>query len=378
MKKYLLIASLIVVATSLFYTKVFIPKHTFQTQPVTRGDIEIKVSGIGNIGAKNIYKIGSVFGGKVMEFTLDEGDFIKKGATIAVIDSIDLKAKIAELDATIKKIQSDITSLTIDKKSADVYANYQKKIFTKNRNLYTKKALSELDLIKFQTNYETAKLKVQSLKSKIISLKALQEQVSRSKDGLKERLKRYTIVAPIDGYIVKKYITNFSIINQNQPLLEMVNTKDVWVEAHIDTRKSGAIKIGDSVSIKLRSSQKIYEGVVTMINPINNRVTNEREVDISFKKLPFPFYLEEQARVEIEVGKLTDVVKISSLALNHHNNQEGVWIVLSDNTLAFKPLKVLAKDGERVGVEGINRDAITVIADPKKKSFKEGMKIYHD
>jgi len=378
MKKYLLIVTLLVGGSTLFYNKVYKPKHTFLTQQATLGNFDIKVNGIGNVGAKNIYKIGSVFGGKIFDFEVNEGTFVKKGTTLAQIDSIDLEEKIAELDATLQKIQSDINSLIVDKKSAIISTEYQKSIYQKNKNLFSKRAISELDLKKFFTNFETSKLKIKSLHSKINSFKAQKTQVSQSKVGLEERLKRYTIIAPIDGYVMKKYVTNYTIINSNQPLLELVNPKDVWIEAHIDTRKSGAVKIGDSVDVKLRSSQKIYKATVAMINPINNSVTNEREVDIVFKNLPIPFYLEEQANVEIVTKHLKNILKISTKALRFYEKKEGVWIVQADNTLHFKVLKVLAKDGESIVVEGLNGNEKLAIADAKKKSFKEGMKIYHD
>jgi HlyD family secretion protein len=378
MKKYLIIATLLVGGGALFYNKVYKPKHTFITQEAMQGSIDIEVSGIGNVGSKNIYKIGSVFGGKVLDFDVDEGAFIKKGRVIAHIDSIDLEAKIAELDATLKKIQSDTKSLDVDKKSAKVYAEYQKDIYQKNKNLFAKKAISELDLKKFLTNYETSKLKELSLASKINSLHAQKKQTEQNRKGLQERLERYTIVAPIDGYVMKKYVTNYTIINPNQPLIELVSPKDVWVEAHIDTRKSGAVEIGDSVDIQLRSSETIYKGKVAMINPINNAVTNEREVDVSFDMLPLPFYLEEQASVEIQTDRLNNVVKISSKALSFYNKREGVWVVQADDTIHFKVLEVIAKDGESIAVKGLEGDEKIAIEDPKKKGFKEGMKIYHD
>lgn len=378
MKKYLFMATFLVAAGSFFYTKVFIPKHTFQTELITQGDMKIHVSGIGNVGAKNIYKIGSIFGGKILDFHVDEGDFVKKGTLLAHIDSVDLEAKIAELDATLKKMQSDIASLKIDKKSAAIFAQYQKDIFEKNKKLFLQKAISELELKKFQTNYQTADYKVISLKNKLDSLYAQKVQLTKSQEGLKEKLQRYTIVAPISGYIVKKYVTNYSIVNPNQPLLEIVNPKDVWIEAHIDTRKSGKVKIGDSVKITLRSSDIIYDGKVVMMNPINNSVTNEREVDIAFDNLPLPFFLEEQASVSIQVDYLKEVTKISSKAFDYFQNNSGVWIVDDEDKIHFKILKVLAQDGKFIAVKGISSGEIAAIANPKKKAFKEGMKIYHD
>jgi len=261
MKKYLIYATIVLVLAFGFYKKVFIPKHTFQTLSLQSGSMDIVVNGVGNVDARNVYKIGSIYGGKVIEFSLEEGDFIKKGSLIAKIDSVDLNDKIKELEATISKLDSDIKSLKLDKKSAISNYKYQSEIYKKNEKLYRKKAISQLDFQKYTTNKEVAKLKVDSLDAKISSLYAQKKQLKASLNGLKEKLKRYSVISPIDGYVTKKFISNYSTVMPNQPLVEIVNPKDVWVATYIDTRLSGDIKEGLSATISLRSHKDKLKGI---------------------------------------------------------------------------------------------------------------------
>lgn len=358
-----------------FYNKVYIPKHTYKTVNVSNGDIDIKVSGVGEVDSKELYKIGAIYGGKVLDFTLQEGDFIKKGTQIAKIDSVDLKDKISELVATINKLQNDIDSLKIDKLSAKETASYQNDIFKKNEKLYKKGAISELDFKKFKTDSVTAKLKVSSLDAKVTSLYNQQAQLRASLAGLVERLSRYTIKAPVSGYITKKYISNFAIINPNQTLIDIVNPNDVWVATHIDTRISGDVKIGDKATITLRSSSKKYKGRVVNIKPINNDITYEREIDVVFENLPIPFYLQEQAEVKIITGKLNNVSLIPAKTISFHNKKDGVWIV-EDSKAKFKPLKIITYSKSLVAVENIGKNDSIIVPNPKKKPLSDGMKIY--
>ncbi len=377
MKKYLIYIAIITILGFGFYNKVYVPKHTFQTTKATMGNMSLKVNGVGNVGAKEIYKVGSIYGGKVFSFKVNEGDFIKKGTLLAKIDSVDLSDKIDELDASIKKLQSDIKALNIDKQSAITSYNYQEEIYKKNQRLFKKGAISELDFKKYKTNRDVSKFQVSSISSKIDSLYAQITQIKASSNGLKQRLSRYTILAPIDGYITKKLISNFAIINPNQTLVEIVNHMDVWIETHIDTRISGDVKLGDIAVIKLRSSDIEYKGRVTNIKPINNSVTNEREIDISFENLPIPFYLQEQAIIDIKIKELKDILKVPSSALTVYKENSGVWIV-KDDTINFKPLKILAYDNQGAATKDLSTSDILVIPDPKKKTLKNGMKIYHD
>ena len=377
MKKYIISAIVVSLAGFAIYNKIYIPKHTYNTTNITQGDMAIKVNGVGEVSSKEVYKIGSIYGGKVTNFTVQEGEKIEKGSLIATVDSVDLKDKIKELKATIDKLKNDTISLNIDKKSAEESYSYQKDILKKNQNLYKKGAISELDFKKFQTNATTSKLKAQSIKAKIDSLSSQKTQLEASLSGLKERLSRYTIKAPISGYITKKYTANFAIINPNQTLIDIVDSKDVWVATHIDTRVSGDIKLGDKATITLRSSSKKYSGTVVNIKPINNNITYEREIDVTFDNLPIPFYLQEQAIVDIDIKVLKDITKIPSKALTIYKEKQGVWVV-KNHIVTFKPLNILAYGDKNVATKTITKDEKLVIPNPKKKSLTDGMKIYND
>jgi len=374
MKKTIAIATVLVILGFGAYNKVYIPKHTFSTITIPNGQMDVKVNGVGNVGAKDIYKIGSIYGGKVINLNVNEGDFIKKGTVIAYIDSVDLKDKIAELIASINKLNNDISSLQIDKQSAYATSLYQNEILNKNRSLYKKNAISQLDYEKFKVNAKTSQLKVKSINAKILSLVNQQKQINASLNGLKEKLSRYTIVSPVSGYITKKAISNFQIIMPNQTLIEIVNPKDVWVQTHIDTRISGNVKEGDSAIIKLRSSDTLYKGIVSNIKPINNSVTNEREIDVSFENLPIPFYLEEQAIVDINIKILKNIKKVPSNVITIYKEQTGIWIE-KNKKVTFKPIKILANDGKYSATNDITTTDNIVVPNPKNKPLTNGMKI---
>ena len=377
MKKSIVIIGILAIVGFGFYNKVYIPKHTFEVTQATKGDIDVVVNGIGNVDAQNIYKIGSLYGGQINSFDIKQGQHINKGDLIANINSVDLSNKIDEQKALIQKLQSDINSLKVDKQSAKVNFNYQLELFKKNEKLFKTHSISSLDYQKYLTLKDTAKLKIDTISSKIVSLQNQIKQIQANINGLEKRLSLYKIVAPISGYVTKKLVTNYQIIMPNQTLIEITNPKDVWVATYIDTRQSGKVKIGDKATIKLQSSDKKYDGYVVNINPINNPVTYEREIDVAFKNLPIPFYLQEQAKVNIAINSLKNVIKLPTKALTISNQKDGVW-VLKDEKATFVPLKIITYKNDIVAVSGIDETSKIIIPNPNKKPLTNGMKIYHD
>jgi RND family efflux transporter MFP subunit len=358
----------------LFYKKVYVPNHTFKIITAKKADMNIKIEGVGNVGSEDTYKVSAVFGGRVNDFNISIGQFIKKNRLIAKIDSIDLNKQIKSIKENINVVKASIQSLKADKESAYKDYLYQEDVLKKNTKLYQKKAISELEYKKYLTNRDVAKLKVNSLGEKIVSLQNQIKQSEANIAALEEKLKRYTIKAPVSGYVTKKYISNYDTVGNFQPVIEIVSPKDVWVDTFIDTRISGGVKINDKAVIHLRSGADL-KGYVYKINPVNNAVTNEREIFVKFNKTPVPFYINEQATVNIKTANLKNMNTIPVKAVAFYSQKEGVWI-LKDGKAHFIPVKILAHSGNMVAIE---KSGLKIIMpDPKKKTLKEGMKIYND
>ena len=380
MKSYIKYLILVVVVSIIgvgFYKKVYIPKHTFEIITPSKGNIPFEISGIGNVGAENIYKIGALYGGKMYDFNIQAGDKVEINQTIAKIDSVDLINQIKSQNALIEKLKEDIKALQSDKKSAEVNYQYQLDLFKKNARLYKLHSISNLEYEKYKTQKDTAKLKISTLEANI---KALNKQILQTEEnikGLQKRFKFYTIISPVSGYVTKKIAVNHQILPPNSIIIEVVNPKDVWVQTYIDTRISGDVKIGDEAIIKLRSSNKRYKGKVVNINPVNNPITYEREIDVKFDNLVIPFYMSEQARVWIKIKNLKNIIKIPAKAIVFYQEKEGVWVV-KNNKVFFKHIKIVTRYKNEAGVRGLNIDDKIVIPNLKKAPLKNGMKIYND
>ena len=88
--KYIIIAILVIVGIVLFYKNVYIVKTTYKTLSPKVANLDIKVFGIGNVSAKDIYSITAQTGGKIISILTDEGQWVKKGDLLITIDPVDI------------------------------------------------------------------------------------------------------------------------------------------------------------------------------------------------------------------------------------------------------------------------------------------------
>jgi len=374
--KYLLIILIISAGVVLFYKKVYIPKTTYKTVVSTKGDLSVEVYGIGNVGAKHIYNITAQTGGKILSILTDEGKWVKKGDLLITIDSIDIPTLLEEAKIAVDKARSEnmasqkeIESLFAQKHLAQItyerYAKLKKQSFASKAEY--DKAKADLGVIDAQ---------IAASKAHIASSQMEVTRTQKAVEALEEKLSRYTIYAPNDGYIIVRNAEVAQSVLPSQTILQMVDPKSVWIKTYIDEKISGSVKVGQKATIKLRSQhEKRFSGIVKRIVAQSDAVTQEREVNVAFDTLPIPFYINEQAQVSIASQTYTDVVKVPANALSYYDEKTGVWVE-KERKAHFVPLKILARGHKEVAVSGIDDDTTILIESDNNKPLKEGSSVH--
>jgi len=374
--KYILIAGVIAVAGTLFYNKVYIPKTTYAKVSPTKGDLNVEVFGIGNLGAKKIYSVSAGVSATLLETFSDEGKWVKKGDLLAVFDTVDLPIQLNESKIGVKKAYSEL--IASQKELASLEAQ-------KNLALTTYKRYDKLKKQSFasQSEYDKAKADLKVIEAQIEVTKAhinsAKTEIARAKEAVKaieKKLSKYRVYAPVDGYVIAKKAEVSQTLLLNQTLFDIVNPQDVWVKAYIDEKISANVKVGSPATISLRShAEKKYPAIVKRIVAQSDLVTQEREVDVAFNKLPLPFFINEQAEVYIQTKTYKNVLKIDADALIHLSDASGVW-VLKNSKAHFNRVKVIAIANGEAAVEGLSPQSKLLISDPSKKALKEGMEVH--
>ncbi len=373
--KYLIFIIIISLASVIYYEKVYIPKNTFKTISPSRGELKVTISGIGNVGAKNIYVITAQSGGKILKILTDEGKWVKKGDLLIVMDGVDLIAQLEGANATLQKAKFEVDASVGALKNEQV----QKVLIQKTYNRYEK--LNSLGYVT-KAEYDKAEADLQSINvaittslSHINSSKAEVLHAQKSAEALEIRIEKLKVYSPIDGYVVSRDVEETQDILPTTTILKIVDPKTLWVETNIDERISSQIKPNQKAKITLRSHpNKLYNATVTRIDALSDAVTLERKVDVSFDTIPEPFYINAQALVKIEVKKYEDIFKIPLNLLVERNGKLGIWIT-KDGHAYFQNIKKIAQNDNEIAISDINKDTKIIIPDASKKPLRDGMKI---
>lgn len=374
--KYIITVVTVGALGTLFYNKVYIPKTTYKVVSPNVGDLSVKIRGIGNVSAEDIYSITAQTGGKILALYTDEGEWVKKGSLLVEMDGVDLPEQLEVMQATLKKSEYDIHALQDELLNQESQKKLLKITYNRYAKLKKQKFASDAEYDKAKTDLDSINASISATKSRIGSAKAASNIAAKNVDVIKAKLARLKVYAPIDGYIISKSAEVAQSVLPATPIFRLVDASTLWVEAKVDERVSKEIKVGQSVTIGLRSQpSKTYAGVVKRVKAMSDAVTLEREIDVAFVKTPKPFYINEQAEVKIAIKKLNSVVKIPLNLIVQEAGAMGVWVEKNEHA-QFVKLEEVGHSDDAVAVKNFDKASKILVPNPKKKPLSNGMKIH--
>ncbi len=374
--KIAVIAVILLGGMALFYKNIYLPKSTYKIYHPDTGTTVVEVFGIGELSAKNIHPVGTATGGTILSIETDQGQHIKRGDIIAILDSVDLKTKLRAAQASLTRAGLDLKTAQKELLIAREQAALELSSYQKDRKVYEAKGLSALAFEKSKTAMMISKSQVDIAENKTVSAEIHLEEIGEELAGLKKRLQQMTIVSPVDGYVIERNVETGQSVPPAFSLVKIVDPETIWITTWIDERISGKIKVGQKARITLRSKETVpFTGIVQRIAAVSDPVTQEREVNVGFDTIPDPFYINEQAEVSIAVETFTGLYRIPLQYIVVHKGKKGIW-TRQNGKAHFLELSIIAEDNEFAGTKtGISDETEILIPDAKKKPLFEGVTV---
>jgi len=230
------------------------------------GNGDKKADGYGNFEAIEI-TISAESTGKLMSFTVQEGQTLSKDAFVGFIDTIPLglnrehlKVSKEVIASKSKGVLSQITVLKSRLKTATMNKTRIENLIKDNAG--TQKQLDdingEIDVIEQQI----ASIEIQNapvvneLRSIDIQLKQIDDQIQKS-----------TIINPVKGTILVKYAEPNEITSFGKPLYKIADLSIMQLRVYISETQLATIKIDQKVSVKIDAGEgmKTFEGTISWI-----------------------------------------------------------------------------------------------------------------
>ena len=228
--------------------------------------IEINLSG--SVISNNQKMLTSRYMGYVKEMAVSEGDIVKKGQLIYVIDSKEIESAERQVDLAISQAR---LALQMNKNQ---YNNVLINL-ARHERLFKKKMISKFEL-------ETIQLASKNLKDMV---KISEEQVKQAEAKKDEVLNQYnylTINAPNDGVIVDKRLNEGEMAIPGMPAVVLTDLSDLKIVAELAETQLKYINLKKKVDIVIPSIGFTTTGTIVSIIPSSNPMTHKFKIKIEF------------------------------------------------------------------------------------------------
>lgn len=298
------------------------------TQEITKQDFKsfIEVHGVVNTD-ENITVVAEATG-VIKAIKVKEGQYVKKGTLLAILDTDILNKNIEEIETQLE-LASDL---------------FEKQEALRKQDIGT------------EVQYLEAKNRKQSLERSIESIKAQQR-------------KAY-ITAPISGEVDNIFPNVGEMAGPSQPMFRIVNLSKVYLEAEISEAYLGKIQKNKSVEIMFPSIGKEWvEGTVTYVGNYINPGNRTFSIRVSPKKSSKNFLPNLLGIVKLQEFELKDAIVVPDKVIQDDGNSSYVFTVDTNNIVHKKNIKtgpsykgsVLVEEGLTAGEDLVIKGQTLVV-----------------
>ncbi|RPI06613.1 MAG: HlyD family secretion protein [Ignavibacteriae bacterium] len=175
--------------------------------------------------------------GRIDQLTAEEGDSVRQGQVLVQLDDSDLRAQETQAKASLSFAHENVLLAQVNLQKAE--ADYQRASTQFHGNIIPKEQYdhAESEFASSRARLNIARAQVVSAQSQ---LGVIQTQLSNT-----------IIASPMTGVISKRWALTGDVVQPGQAIFTIYNVKDVWVTANLEETALGALRLGDTVDIKV-------------------------------------------------------------------------------------------------------------------------------
>jgi len=252
--------------SKLFQTEVGITEVAL----VSPAEASIELTSTGYIVPQTTAKVGAKVGGRISKVNVKEGDHVKAGDVLVVLEEADQKSAVAAARARVAAANARAQTARATLSEAEVKLERSKKLVASGAL-----AASEVDDLAARVN---------SLKVTVTAADAETGAAAAEVNAATIALANLTIASPIDGTVVTKPAGVGDIVAPAaSPVLELADFNSLLVETDVPEARLHLVKKDAPTEIILDAfPEKRFRGSVVEVSPRLNRAKATATIKVKF------------------------------------------------------------------------------------------------
>ena len=275
----------------------------------------------GNISSKNIQNCVSTMALQLVKLYVKDGDYVKKGDLLYLLDDSDIAANISQALAGIQfaqvnlersQLAAETTSQIAAQSAFDAAAaayNEAKNNMDRLAALQPLGGISQTDVERAQIAVVTAEGQYNQAKSNYetmgeqssLNVRAAQAQLAQARaiyEAAKVSESKRRVTAEIDGMVADIWVHESNMLPAGQKIMDIIDTDKLMLEIEVDQFEISAFETGKSVPVYVHALNVTVNG---MVSKISNQAIKTGEVSC------FIVTIELEKNPALKIGLLAEV-----------------------------------------------------------------------
>ena len=337
------------------------PRVQLPPVPVTVGDvlektIPVQLTAVGNAMAYTTVGIKSQINGQLVEVRFKEGQEVRKGDLLFVIDPRPFEAALRQTEAALNQRQAEVRQAQAAVERDTAQLENSKVQERRYRELVSKELIAREQYDTLNTNMAAMQATVEADRAQVENAKAALQAAQANVDNARLQLAYTTIYAPIDGRTGNLLVQNGNVLkaNDDNPIVVINQIHPIYVSFSVpeqylaDIKKYGAMGRLKVVARPPRQQETLATGELTFVNNTVDQTTGTIQLKATFANEANTLWPGQFVDVAMTVTSRTAIV-VPSQSIQPGQQGPYVFIVKPDQTVESR----LVTPGARLGAETI-------------------------
>jgi len=312
---------------------------------VQKKDVPIFLDGIGTVQAYNTVTVHPQVSGTLTKVAFQEGQDVKKGDLLAVIDPRPFQA---QLDGAVAKKNQDIAQL-----------NNAKVLFDRDTDLMKKGVLDH------QT-YDTQRFLVDQMDA---TVKADQAAI----DNAQTQLSYTQITAPFDGRVGIRLVDEGNVVNTGSSLVVLTQLKPISVIFTLpqqnlneinNASSQGALKV---IAMDSTLSKPLEDGSLAVVDNQIDTTTGTIKLKANFPNEDLKLWPGQFVNTRLLVSTQKDGLVVPASVVQRGPDGAFAYVITPNNTAEMRPVQVAQIDGGKALISSGLQEGERVVVDGQYK-----------
>jgi membrane fusion protein, multidrug efflux system len=329
--------------------------------PVTVGEvlektIPVQLTAVGNAMAYTSVGIKSQISGQLVEVRFKEGQDVRKGDLLFVIDPRPFEAALRQTEAALNQRQAEVRQALAAVERDTAQLENSKVQERRYRELVAKELIAREQYDTLNTNMAAMQATVEADRAAVENAKAALQAAQANVDNARLQLAYTTIYAPIDGRTGNLLVQNGNVLkaNDDNPIVVINQVHPIYVsfavpeQYLVDIKKYRALGPLKVVARPPRQQETLATGELTFVNNAVDQTTGTIQLKGTFANESNTLWPGQFVDVAMTITSRTAIV-VPSQSIQPGQQGPYVFIVKADQTVESRPVT----PGVRLGAETI-------------------------